>query len=129
MTGARQNSRRAQVRQAEKVLCALLRTPKTRSGLIAAVTGKKISRNFVFGWLSQQLSTGVVLMHKSAIPITYQLASSVLEEKASPSEYPTWLEPRVLPVARARHVFSAGRNINDPRTKEQEDEDDDETDF
>lgn len=126
MTGPRINSRRAQVRRADALLRALLRTPKTRAGLIAAVTGKKISRHFVYGWLSQQLTTGEVAVLKSVHPTTYQLNVAILQEQAAPGVFPTWLEPRALPLSRARHVYISGRSIAEAVPEE---EDDDETDL
>ena len=105
------DSRAAKVRQAEKVLLALLRTPKTRSGLIAAVSGASISRRFVFGWLSERSRTGLVVVLKSAATVTYQLATHCITERPFQGQYPTWLDPRALPDTRARQAYLDGRPV------------------
>lgn len=110
MTG-RAESRASQVRRAEKTLLALLRTPKTRPGLIAAVTGKGISKRFVFGWLSVKLRDGVVVPLKSSYPLTYQLASTMSTETPSEGVFPSWLEPRVLPISVGRTAYLDGRRV------------------
>ena len=111
MTAVKVKSRRAQAAAAERVLTLLLRTPKSRSGLIAAVTSQKISRHFVFGWLSNQIATGLVAQLKSTRPPTFQLSTHIVQEQARAGDYPAWLEPRELPESRGRRVFSAGRAI------------------
>lgn len=112
-TKLRPGSRRAQVAAAEKILVALLRSPKSRSGLIAAVAGKKISRHFVFGWISRQLTVGAVAQLKSTFPPMFQLSECVVEEHSAPSQYPSWLDPRQLPPSQGRRVFAAGRPITE----------------
>lgn len=102
------NSRAAQVRRAEIVLTRLLKTPKTRNGLVAAVTSKKISRNFVFGWLANQVVSGGVIKLKSGMLITYQIKGEVILENPALSEFPSWLDPRSLPVVSERKVFVDG---------------------
>jgi len=103
-------SKRAVVRGAERVLLQLLRTPKTRSGLVAAVQ-MKVSRNFVFGWLTEQCRSGRVVMLKSAATRMYQLSGGVVIEKPTEGLYPPWLEPRALPVAVSRRVFIDGAPV------------------
>lgn len=102
-------TRRVQAIHAEQVLNGLLRTPKTRPGLIAATVASKISRNFVFGWLTEQVRTGQVIPLKSTNPPMYQLASAGAAEVPCPGEYPQWLDPRVLPPVVSRRVYIAGR--------------------
>lgn len=104
------DSKAGQIRAANKLLHRLLRTPKTRAGLIAAVTSSgKVSRNFVYGWLSENTRTGVVTVFKaSGKSVTYQIADHVVVEVAAGGEFPSWLEPRVLPMATSREVFIAG---------------------
>ena len=104
--------RTTQVRQANKVLLALLKTPKTRPGLIAAVSSDSISRNFVFGWLIEQVRSGVVVKLKSSHHITYQVAVTLSEEQPRAGMFPNWLEPRILPVLATRRVYIDGLLIN-----------------
>ncbi len=111
MTSPKPKSRRAQAADAERVLLALLRTPKSRAGLIAAVTGKKISRHFVYGWISNQLAIGAIAQLKSTRPPTYQNSTCIVQEHSVEGYYPSWLEPRALPQSSRRRVFSAGRPI------------------
>lgn len=106
------NSRAAQVRRAEVVLTRLLKTPKTRNGLVAAVTSKKISRNFVFGWLANQVVSGGVVKLKSGALVTYQIKGSVILENPALSGFPSWLDPRSLPAVAERKVFIDGLPVD-----------------
>lgn len=102
------NSRAAQVRRAEVVLTRLLKTPKTRNGLVAAVTSKKISRNFVFGWLANQVVSGGVVKLKSGALVTYQIKGTVILENPALSGFPSWLDPRTLPTVSEHKIFIDG---------------------
>lgn len=113
MTAARRDA----ARQAEKVLRRLLRTPKTRAGLIAAVKNKDISRNFVFGFLSISARTGEVAKLKSTQPPSYQLSTCVKETPSAKGIYPAWLEVRVLPHAVASRVFIDGKPVTTQEVK------------
>lgn len=101
-------SRRSQVRGAEAVLQGLLRTPKTRTGLIAAVATKSISKHFVYGWLAEQVRAGAVAQLKSTRPATYQRSTHVVTELPTAGVYPAWLEPRTLPAVVSRKVYFDG---------------------
>ena len=105
----KKESRAAQVRRAEAVLLSLLRTPKTRPGLVAAVSGRDISRNFVFGWLVEQVRNGGVVKLKSAQHVSYQIATTLHTEVAYEGVYPSWLESRALPSMVARRIYIDGR--------------------
>lgn len=104
-------SRAAQVRQAQNLLRRLLRTPKTREGLIAAVATKSISRRFVFGWLSDQLRTGEVVPLKAGSRVTYQNKGLAINEAPVQSEYPSWLDPRALPASLTRQAYIEGKRV------------------
>jgi hypothetical protein len=105
------DSRTVRAREADKLLRRLLRTPKTRAGLIAAVASHKVSGNFVYGWLSENQRNGTVTVLKSSGRLfQYQISEHVVIETAAPGTYPSWLEPRALPVAAARRVFIDGMN-------------------
>lgn len=113
---AKPDSRAGRARAADKLIRSLLRSPKTRSGLIAVVTATtKVSRNFVYGWLSERTLDGTVTVLKGADrqPL-YQITTHVVVESARAGDFPSWLEPRALPVAGARQVFIAGQKT---RTK------------
>lgn len=104
-------SRAAQARQADLVLRRLLRTPKTRPGLIAAVTSRMISRRFVFGWLTESLRTGLVVELKGGTTKTYQIKGVVIAEAPRISEYPSWLDPQALPQVMERTAYIDGRRV------------------
>lgn len=106
-------SRAAQVRKAELVLTRLLRTPKTRKGLVAAVTSRMISKNFVFGWLSNQVVSGGVIRLKSSYAVTYQIKGPAVQENPALSEFPSWLDPRTLPVVSECKVFIDGAQVSE----------------
>lgn len=100
-----ENTRAEQARKANRTLQALLKTPKTMSGLIAAVTGKKISKHFVTGWITEKQRTGVVILLKSGKHDTYQLAKTFYGEAPVAGQYPAWLEPRRLPDVVKRQAY------------------------
>lgn len=104
-------SKASQLRQAVRTLKALLRTPKTRPGLIAAVTNSAISRNFIFGWLAEGRRDGTLTVHKSAGVLMYQVAEVIINEIPSGSAYPSWLDPRALPISTGRTVVVDGKTI------------------
>lgn len=120
---SRQDSKAAAIRKAEHTLSILLRTPKTREGLIAAVTSEKVSRRFVFGWLTEQVRTGNVSRLKSGDGVAYQIRGTFITEPTLKGDYPTWLEPRVLPTVKSGSVFIDGFLVTDyPNLKEEEEE-------
>jgi len=114
------NSRAAQVRRAEIVLTRLLKTPKTRNGLVAAVTSRKITRNFVFGWLANQVVSGDVVKLKSGTVITYQIKGTVILENPALSGFPSWLDPRTLPAVAERKVFIDGLQVRSRTSKKKD---------
>lgn len=109
MTRANPNSKAGQLRQAERTLRLLLKTPKTRGGLIAAVAKGHVSRNFVFGWLAERRRDGTVTTHKSSGIVMYQIVEQEVKEVPKESPYPVWLDPRSLPVADGRAVYINGK--------------------
>ena len=102
------NSKASKLRRAKALLEALLRAPKTQAGLIAAARTKGVSRNFVYGWLTNAVQTAVVVKHKSTDPPTFQLAATAATEQPSAGDYPPWLEPRGLPAFTGRTAFIGG---------------------
>lgn len=106
------DSRASQARTAETVLRGLLRTPKTRNGLVAAVTSRMISRRFVFGWLANQVVSGGIVKLKSGDIVTYQVKGRTIQEKPTLSAYPSWLDPRFVPAVIERKVFIDGKQID-----------------
>lgn len=110
-------SKAAQIRQAENTLRGLLRTPKTRPGLIAAVVKDKISPHYVYGWLAERRRDGTLAIHKSGGVLMYQIALEVVLEKPTESLYPSWLDPRLLPTATGRVVVVDGVVVTNSREK------------
>lgn len=121
------------MRKVEKVLLGLLRTPKTRAGLVAAVAVKgQVSKHHVYGWLAQRRLDGTVTVLKSGNVVMYQAVQVVVSEKARESEYPPWLEPRALPFATGRIVVVDGEVVSingESTTKTRKDEEDDEVTY
>lgn len=117
----RPDSRAGRARAADQTLRRLLRTPKTRAGLIAAVVGRDITRNYVYGWLSERTRDGTLAVLKSAGQRLYQITASVVQEQASEGQYPSWLEPRQIPLAAARRLYIDGELATDePKEKEEQ---------
>lgn len=105
-------SKAEQTRRADKTLRGLLRTPKSRAGLIASVAGGKISRNYVFGWLAERRRDGTLAVHKSGNKLTFQIVTKVVDEVAEASSYPSWLDPRSLPLSTGRTVVVDGETVS-----------------
>lgn len=102
-------SKASQLRKAEKTLRALLKTPKTREGLIAAVSiGGVVTRNYVYGWLTQGRLDGSITELKSRGQKMYQATPESVTETPAESAYPAWLDPRALPHSRGRTVVIDG---------------------
>lgn len=125
----RPESRAARARKAEQLLWRLLRTPKTRNGLIAAVSNNQITRNFVYGFLSEQITGGKVVKLKSGEQVLYQASGYVIKEQPRAGTFPEWLEPRTLPDTEHRRVFLNGRPIEEQQGIDDEDEEQDTPDL
>lgn len=116
---SRPDSKAARARAADKLLRLLLRTPKTRSGLIAAVTAKgTVSKHLVFGWLAENTRNGTVTVFKGNGQLTYQITESVVVEPLKEGDFPAWLEPRTLPLAQGREVFISGQRTTTIKDKD-----------
>lgn len=108
-----QLAQREQQRKAERILRTLLKTPKTRAGMIVAVLAKGyISKHYVFGWLAARRRDGTVVMLKSMGERWYQLAPTVVREVPKESLYPSWLDPRALPAAVGRLLVVDGTVVD-----------------
>lgn len=112
------NSKAGRIRAAKATLRALLRTPKTRDGLVAAAKSRGVTANFVYGWLSQCLREGEVVELKSTDPVTYQMSAYAAAELPKRGAFPEWLEPRTLPPHRSSSTFLEGVEVGQ-KEKEQ----------
>jgi len=121
MRGQATLSNRQVTARGEAVLRSLLRTPKTRKGLIAAVSSSGLTQNFVFGFLSEAERQGEVVKLKAGGVDTYQLSNHFYLEAPAPSVWPDWLDPRTLPAIRGRRVFFAGKPAEEQQQNEAED--------
>lgn len=110
MTRRRGPSRKEKVEAAYRILDSLLRSPKTREGLIAAVSDT-MTKNFVFGYLAERMRTGMVTVLKTGDRPLYQMTEYVVIEKPAPSEFPAWLDPRHIPTGMSRHVYIDGKLV------------------
>lgn len=117
------NSRAGQVRKAEVLLRRLLKTPKTRSGLIAAVANQLISKRFVYGWLANQVLSGEVVKLKSGSSVTFQMKGVTIVETPCFKGFPAWLDPRVVPVVLERKVFIDGVRVDPEKLEDQHETD------
>lgn len=102
-------SKASQARKADRILRALLKTPKTREGLIAAVSVRGvITGNYVYGWLAKSRLDGSVTELKSRGTRMYQVTPAAISEVPVASVFPAWLDPRALPHSRGRTVVVDG---------------------
>jgi hypothetical protein len=95
--------------QGIKTLTALLRSPKTKAGLVAAVSTLDLPEAFVQGWLAAEIASKKVIKVRllQAQQEMFALSSVVADINPQPSEFPSWLEPRHVPEYRGRslHTF------------------------
>lgn len=112
----------AEKQEAKQILLALMRTPKTRPGLVAAVANK-VGRRHVYGWLGDWLRTDVIVQQKGSNCLYYMLPSAVPQIFVKPSIYPTWLDPRFLYQAVERRVYIAGRLLGEKESQNNSEED------
>jgi hypothetical protein len=103
-------TKKSKLEEANRLLEGLLRSPKTRNGLIAAVA-PGLSKNYVYGWITEQIRTGRVTPLKASDPPMYQMTEYVVIERPLQSEFPMWLEPRVIPPCSDRQVHIDGRRV------------------
>jgi hypothetical protein len=114
-----------QMEQARGRMLALLRSPKTKAGLVLAVHDLAVSPQFVQGWLVQQVNTGLVLRVQvpTGAPQTYVLSKAPLKPEELPSNYPTWLEPRAVPDFSVRRYVSKLHSTQEQEESESTNED------
>lgn len=89
----------------DRLLRGLLRSPKAKPGLIAAVASHGVTEKFVNGWLIASLQSGQVVKHGGGRYVTYQMTADVLVAPDLYSEFPEWLCPRTLPITTKRLVI------------------------
>lgn len=106
-------SRRPRIHSNEKAsirLTALLKSPKTRAGLIAAVADLGVDEWFVQGWLSAEVTAKRVIkvfMHRDKVEM-FVHCTTPTEVVGRDSNYPSWLEPSGVPVYGERRLYSLG---------------------
>ena len=101
---------RANNKKATARLTALLKSPKTRAGLIAAVADLGVDEWFVQGWLSSEVTAKRVIkvfMHRDNAEM-FVHCTTPTEVVARNSNYPSWLEPSRVPVYGERRLYSLG---------------------
>lgn len=106
-----------QARHANTVLMRLLRTPKTRRGLIAAVSDQGMSSKFVEGWLVERCRSGTVTQLKSQNPRApfFQLSKYLASETPAEGQFPSWLEPRGLPPTIGKTTYVNAVDVTSAR--------------
>lgn len=119
MTRKRAPTKREKVEAAQRVLDGLLRSPKTRPGLIAAVSDT-MSKNFVYGHLAERIRTGKVTVLKTGAEPMYQMTEFIVIEQPRESDWPSWLEPRSIPLCVQRHVYIDGQLVQRHSVKGQQ---------
>lgn len=94
----------------DQLLMSLLRTPKTRAGLAAAVADKGVSEGRVTGWLSRAEARGLVVKAGAvAGKPSFVRAGYEARHPAPPPMYPAWMDPTPkLPEATRRRVYRLG---------------------
>ena len=102
---------RQRAQSVDRLLRALLRSPKTRQGLAAALADRGLSESVVDGWLAQSLAAGVVAKARHGETDTYLYVLSGREARLprQGSTLPAWLDPPItLPEYSQRRVYRGG---------------------
>ena len=115
------DSKIAKDQKVHQLLRALLRTPKTRKGLVAAARSRGVTPHFVYGFIADAVRTGVLTVHKSGDEVLYQTTSFAGAEQPREGHYPAWLEPRMLPAFTSAEAFIDARRLTDEPQEEEED--------
>lgn len=95
------------MRLVEHRLTALLKSPKTRKGLLAATADMGLAPAVINGWISAAAHIGTVCTHRAGPHLMYSLKSAQVDEPTGVSLYPGWLDPRNLPAFSARRIRSS----------------------
>jgi hypothetical protein len=109
--------------RAARRLSALLKTPKTKRGMAAAVSDLALSQWFVSGWLSREMKAGrVIEVHQRVRgQKLYVLATTQVEPPKVDTIYPAWLCPQEVPQYASRR-YCANLDPFDPEKQQQESE-------
>ena len=102
---------RQRAQSVDRLLRALLRSPKTRQGLAAALADRGLSESVVDGWLAQSMAAGVVAKARHGETDTYLYVLSGCEARLprQGSALPAWLDPSItLPEYSQRRVYRGG---------------------
>lgn len=108
--------------RASRRLNALLKSPKTRAGLVAAVADLGCDEWFVQGWLSTEVTAKRVIkvyMHRENVEM-FVHCTVPHEIVGRATDYPSWLEPAKVPVYGERRLYSLG--MGQPVQPEQEEQ-------
>ena len=93
---------------AGSLLLGFLRKPRSLPSIEALASRKKVKPWFVVAWLSQKEREGLIIRLVSDTVTLYALNQGVVHEVPEPSIYPSWLDPRTLPISRGRTICIAG---------------------
>ena len=95
----------------DRLLRGLLRSPKTRQGLAAALADRGLSESVVDGWLARSLAAGLVAKARCGETDTFLYVLSGREARlpGKGSCLPAWLDPPItLPEYSQRRVYRGG---------------------
>ena len=102
---------RQRAQSVDRLLRALLRSPKTRQGLVAALSDRGLSESVVDGWLAQSLAAGLVAKARCGETDTFLYVLSGREARLPGKDtcLPVWLDPPItLPEYSQRRVYRGG---------------------
>jgi hypothetical protein len=104
-------------------LTALLRSPKPKAGLVAAVKDLGLTHHFVSGWISREVKADRVMPvhYKAAEDKHYVLCDAPAPDDTQPppSAYPSWMEPRSVPRYAQRRLCA---NLDPSNTQQEQEE-------
>ena len=104
-------------------LHGLLKSPKTKEGLNAALADLDLSIHFLSGWLSREMKAGRVMQahRKFEGRDQYVMCCTPVEPPNFESVYPAWLDCRNLPAYDRRH-YCANLDHLTPQQEQEESE-------
>lgn len=111
--------------QADAIVRKLLRTVKTRQGLIALAAQHGLTRNWVYGWLAWAEQSGLVTCVKKGKNPQYVLcAASDWRPPQGVAPYPGWMCPKAVPIAYVGRRVHLIRDEDDSAPQEVEESSD-----
>lgn len=114
------SDRKASKAKLNRLLKGLLKSPKTRAGLIAAAKTLGVSANAVYGWLAARGREGVVFKYISGKTTLFTVYRTLAQEHDSRrldtehlTVFPEWMQPKFIPPTSTHRIHLCSNEQDD----------------